>query len=93
MAKYKVIIRPTAEKDLSKHKKIGNKATLRKITSIFEDLENNPYSGIGRPEALKHDLVGLWSRRINQKDRLIYEVVDNIVTVYVISAMGHYTDK
>ena len=93
MAKYKIVLRPIAEKELSKHKKAGNIATNKKITSIFKDLENNPYTGVGNPEPLKHNLAGLWSRRINQKDRIIYEVNENIITVYVLSAMGHYSDK
>jgi toxin YoeB len=46
--------------------------------------------GTGNPEALKYELIGFWSRRINQKDRLIYKVEHETVTVYVISAMGHY---
>ncbi len=93
MAKYKIVLRSDAEKDLSKHKKAGNISTNKKITSIFKDLENNPYTGVGNPEKLKHNLAGLWSRRINQKDRIVYEVKENIVTVFVLSAMGHYDDK
>jgi toxin YoeB len=93
MAKYKVILRSEAEKELSKHKKAGNVSTQKKITTIFKDLENNPYTGAGNPEKLKHGFTGLWSRRINQKDRIIYEVKENIVTVFVLSAMGHYSDK
>jgi toxin YoeB len=49
--------------------------------------------GIGQPEALKYELSGFWSRKINQKDRLIYKVEEDIVTVFVISAMGHYNSK
>lgn len=93
MGKYKIELKPTAEKDLSKHKKAGNLANLKKIKSIFQDLENHPFEGVGNPEPLKHELSGLWSRRINAKDRIIYEVEEQLVTVYVLSAMGHYTDK
>ena len=92
MGKYKVIIQPTAELDLSKHKKAGNVATIKKIIQILKELQEHPFLGSGKPEALKHNLSGLWSRRINKKDRLIYEVQDEIVTVYVVSAMGHYED-
>lgn len=93
MGSYKVIIRPEAEKDLIKHKKSGDKSAIKKITAIIADLENHPFTGIGQPEPLKHELSGLWSRRINQKHRMIYEVEDKIVTVFVISAIGHYGDK
>jgi|LakMenEpi03Aug12_release.lakeMendotaPanAssembly.Ray.scaffolds.fasta_scaffold21159_4 toxin YoeB len=93
MGAYQVIIRPSAEKDLVKHKKAGDTILLKKITAIIKDLEEHPYSGIGHPEPLKHEFYGLWSRRINQKHRIIYEVIDEVVTVYVISAFGHYGDK
>jgi toxin YoeB len=93
MAKYKIILQPTAERDLQKHKRAGNIATNKKITAIFKDLEEHPYTGVGQPEQLKYNFAGLWSRRINQKDRIIYEVHDNIVTVIVLSAIGHYLDK
>ena len=93
MGKYKVEIQPTAEKDLSKHKKSGNKATQLKIIKILNELTEHPYSGTGKPELLKYELQGYWSRRINQKDRLVYKVQENIVTVFVLSAWGHYSDK
>lgn len=93
MGKFIVEIQPTAKKDLARHKKSGNKAANAKIIKMLDELLIDPYIGTGQPEQLKHDLQGLWSRRINQKDRLIYEVRENIVTVYVLSAMGHYSDK
>ena len=52
MAKYKIVLRPMAQKDLQKHKKSGNAASIKKITAIFNDLENHPYIGIGNPEPL-----------------------------------------
>lgn len=93
MGNYRIIIKETAEKDFAKHKKSGNKKNLIKISKIFDELRIHPYTGIGKPEPLKYEFQGLWSRRINQKDRLIYEVQEDIVTVYVLSAMGHYDDK
>ncbi|MBI2257557.1 MAG: Txe/YoeB family addiction module toxin [Flavobacteriia bacterium] len=93
MGKYKIVLKPTAVKDLLKHKKSGNVATNKKIVAIFKELENHPFTGIGNPEQLKYNFIGLWSRRLNQKDRIIYEVHENIVTVDVISALGHYSDK
>lgn len=76
-----------------KHKKSGYKQNLVKISKIIEELREHPFTGTGKPEQLKYDLQGLWSRRINQKDRLIYEVVEDVVTVYIVSAIGHYEDK
>ncbi len=92
MGKYQIEISESAKIDLLKHKKSGNKATLKKIDQLISELRDHPFSGSGKPEALKHNLTGLWYRRINKKDRLIYEVQDEIVTVFVVSAMGHYED-
>jgi Txe/YoeB family toxin of toxin-antitoxin system len=59
--------------------------------SIIEELKQSPTVGIGNPEPLKHNLSGFWSRRINKKDRLIYQIIeepDNLVVI--LSALGHY---
>lgn len=93
MGKFIVQIQPSAEKDLAKHKKSGNKANNTKIIKMLDELLVHPYTGTGKPEELKHELKGLWSRRINSKDRLIYSVNEATVIVYVLSAMGHYSDK
>lgn len=93
MAKYIIELTDLAKEQLQKHKKSGNKSNLNKITKIFEDLENHPFTGVGNPEQLKYSLSGFWARKINQKDRIIYSVNDKLVLVEVISAMGHYSDK
>lgn len=49
--------------------------------------------GVGNPEQLKHNLSGFWSGKINQKDRIVYTVNNLLVSVQVISAIGHYSDK
>ena len=90
MGKFRVEITAAAEKDLEKHFKSGNKVAIKKIERFFIELSDHPYTGTGQPEQLKHELSGFWSRRINQKDRLVYSVSENIVTVEVISAIGHY---
>jgi toxin YoeB len=51
MGKYTIELTNLAKEHLQKHKKTGNKTTIKKITSIFEDLENHPYTGIGKPES------------------------------------------
>ena len=93
MGKYRIEITENAKRDLQKQKKSGKRSLLIKIDKIFNELKEHPFSGTGKPELLKYNLQGLWSRRINQKDRLIYEVNENIVTVYILSAVGHYDDK
>jgi len=77
-----------AKEDLSFWKKSGNTSVMNKITDLLNSIKENPYLGIGKPEALKHNLSGLWSRRINKEHRLIYEVqIDSII---VHSLKGHY---
>jgi toxin YoeB len=93
MGKYYVEIEPSAKKEIITHKKSGDKSTIKKLEKILIELTESPFKGTGNPEALKHKLNGYWSRKINQKDRLIYKVEENIVTVFIVSAMGHYGDK
>lgn len=77
-----------ANEDIGRHKKAANKAVLKKMFVLFEELTEHPFSGTGKPEQLKYNLSGLWSRRINQEHRLVYEVEQNTVTIH--SAFGHY---
>lgn len=93
MEKFIVVLTEKAKQDISLHKRSGNKVIERKIKSFPEELKVHPFSGTGQPESLKHELHGFWSRRINQKDRMIYSVNNKIVKVEVVSAMGHYFDK
>ena len=93
MEKYLIEYTSSALEDLRKHKKSGNMNVIKKIDKLLSELENHPFTGTGKPEALKNNLQGFWSRRINQKDRLIYRVEETKITVIVVSASGHYYDK
>ena len=93
MGKYSIAIEKLAQKELNALYKSGDTASIKKIKQIFDELEEHPQTGIGQPEQLKHNLSGYWSRRINQKDRLIYRIDETIVTVFVISASSHYGEK
>jgi toxin YoeB len=93
MGKFRVEIIPEAKIEIAKHLKSGNQASIKKIAKILEELAENPFEGVGKPEELKYKFSGFWSREINKKDRIIYSVEEEIVTVVVISAMGHYSDK
>jgi toxin YoeB len=77
-----------AIKDLQEWKQSGNSSVLKRIKALLNSIRETPYEGIGKPEALKYQLFGLWSRRINQEDRLVYEIKGEIVIVY--SLKGHY---
>jgi toxin YoeB len=93
MGKFRLKIEPKASLEIAKHKKSGNQASIKRIAKILVELSETPYEGVGKPEALKHGLTGFWSRQIKLKDRMIYRVEADIVTVFVISAVGHYSDK
>jgi toxin YoeB len=65
-----------------------DKKTLKKINALLFDIMRNPYEGMGKPEALKHEFSGCWSRRIDDKNRLIYLTDDG--GIIVIHCRGHY---
>lgn len=69
-----IVLSPLAPKDLEYWRKSGNKVILRKISQLVDSIASDPFKGIGKPEPLKHDLIGCWSRRINQEHRLVYEI-------------------
>ncbi|GAC1311517.1 MAG: Txe/YoeB family addiction module toxin [Mucilaginibacter sp.] len=77
-----------AKKDFEYWKNSGNKAIQKKIQELFIDMKKHPFEGLGKPEPLKHDLSGKWSRRINKEHRIIYDVGQNVINVY--SLKGHY---
>ncbi len=62
--------------------------SLKKIFDLFESISKDPFYGIGKPEALKGDLKGYWSRRITHEHRIVYTVTDE--SVIIISCRSHY---
>jgi len=91
--RYRVITSKDTEEHILAYKKAGNKIALARIKRILEELEIHPKIGIGKPEKLKHDKKGRWSRHIDDKNRIIYQIKESEVIVIVFSAMGHYDDK
>ncbi|MCX2433282.1 Txe/YoeB family addiction module toxin [Pedobacter sp. GR22-10] len=79
-----------AENDLLFWKKSGNKAIQNKIQELIQSIVATPFSGIGKPEALKYNLTGKWSRRINSQHRIIYEVLEDKQIIKIHSLKGHY---
>jgi len=65
-----------------------DKKTLKRINRIISDTQRNPFEGIGKPEPLKENLSGFWSRRIDESNRLVYVVDNNRLTI--ISCRYHY---
>ena len=83
-----IIFAPKALKDLSHWRSSGNIKIQKKITNLVTAISDDPFSGIGKPELLKHEFSGCWSRRISQEHRIIYEVSGN--TIEILSLKDHY---
>jgi toxin YoeB len=65
-----------------------DKKTLKRVNALLKDIERDNFDGIGKPEALKGELSGFWSRRIDDTNRLIYRIKDG--TLEILSCRGHY---
>jgi toxin YoeB len=63
-------------------------STLKRINTLLKDIQRSPFEGIGKPEPLKHNLAGFWSRRIDEEHRLVYAVLDD--TILVAQCRYHY---
>ena len=66
----------------------NNNKTIQKILKLTLEISKSPFDGTGKPEPLKENLKGLWSRRINQQDRIIYEVFDD--RIRILACRFHY---
>ena len=67
-----------------------DKKTLKRINALIRDIERENFDGIGKPEPLKGDLSGFWSRRIDSTNRLVYRIRDSVLEL--LSCRGHYDD-
>lgn len=85
-----IVLLPQAEADRDYWLRTGNKAIMKRISALLADIQDHPFTGIGKPEPLKHELQGKWSRRITQEHRLVYSVSDGKIYVYVFSMRDHY---
>jgi toxin YoeB len=65
-----------------------DKKTLRRINQLIRDIERSPYGGIGKPEALTGNLSGFWSRRIDEKNRIVYRIQNGAIEI--IQCRTHY---
>jgi toxin YoeB len=70
---------------------ISEHKLVKKIFSLIADIQKHPFEGIGKPEALKNNYSGYWSRRITEKHRLVYQINDEEITI--IACKDHYDDK
>lgn len=65
-----------------------DKKTLKRINALIKDTERSPFAGIGKPEALKGELSGFWSRRIDETNRLVYRIVEDALEI--LQCRSHY---
>ena len=68
-----------------------DKRILKRINQLIKDIERNGYDGIGKPESLKYDLQGFWSRRIDDNNRIIYRIING--QIEIAQCGSHYRDK
>ena len=85
-----VVFSPEAIVDYE-HWKATNSDVVRRIKRLLKDMTVNPYTGLGKPEKLKYDLSGKWSRRINSEHRIVYVVRED--DIYVLALRYHYAKK
>ena len=67
-----------------------DRKTLKRINLLIKDISRSPFDGLGKPEPLKGNLTGFWSRRIDEENRLVYVVEEKVIIL--ISCRGHYED-
>lgn len=83
-----IIFTPEARAHLAYWQENGNVTVHDKISELLKSIRETPFTGIGKPERLKHNLAGKWSRRINREHRIVYQVKEN--SIYIYSLKGHY---
>lgn len=87
---YTIFFAETADEDKEFWKKSGQKIIMNRISKLLADIQEHPKTGIGKPEALRFDLAGKYSRRINDEHRIVYEIDENNNSVTILSMLGHY---
>ncbi len=70
-----------------------DKKTLKRINQLIKDIERNGNEGIGKPEPLKEKLSGFWSRRIDERHRLVYRILEENGNIQIAQCKGHYNDE
>lgn len=87
---YRIVFSMQAKSDWDYWKTSGNTDIMKKIATLLEDIAVHSYTGTGKPEPLKYELSGCWSRRINREHRIIYRVNGNEIEVEVLAMRYHY---
>lgn len=80
------------EEEAEYFEKTGNLKLIKKINRLLDELKKHPKTGTGKPEKLKENLSGFWSRRINKEHRIVYKIDTKQKIVKIYSMYGHYDD-
>lgn len=92
--KYDVYLSADVIQQMAFHNKSGNLKLVKKMSALLQELSEHPRMGTGQPERLRHTSgIEIWSRRLSDKHRLVYQILENQIRVDVLSALGHYDDK
>lgn len=83
-----IVLSPVASKHVEYWKKTNNTSVQKRISQLKDAILLDPYNGIGKPESLKYQLAGKWSRRIDKANRFVYAIEKN--TLIIFSLKGHY---
>jgi len=83
-----IIFSPKALEEFQYWRKSGNDRVVERIRLLLEEIQKTPYQGVGKPEALKHNWSGYWSRRITREHRLVYKIQND--TLYIAQLRYHY---
>ena len=89
---YRIVFTREAQQQYQYFVKSGNTKLVEKINRLIADIAKHPYTGIGKPEALRFSLAGKWSRRINHEHRIVYMVNDQTVIVTILTMRYHYSN-
>ena len=86
-----VVLLEKAKKDYIYWKQLGDQRIMKRITQLLKDIEKHPFTGIGKPEPLKGNHQGKWSRRITDEHRMVYSISSGRIYIYVFSMRYHYS--
>lgn len=89
---YTIRVSDGVDKVIAKWKK-SNPNLFKKYKKIYKELLEHPKTGLGHPEALRGGGDITWSRHITSHDRIIYDIYEEVVEVYILEVEGHYNDK
>lgn len=87
---YRLDFHKKALEEMDRLTKSGEESEIRKVQELLAEISQHPRTGTGRPEELKNDLEGCWSRHIDKKDRLVYQVDEANRKILILSVLGHY---